>query len=207
MDYITLISIPLAYIIGSISSAYIVAKLNGRIDVRDEPDGKISAAAVYRRVGLLSFLMVVFLDIGKTALAVLIPQWLQASPEVVLAAGFAAVAGHQWSIFLRFQGGLGATAIAGVLAATVTIPTLIGAGVAAMMAWRTKRSSMSFAVGMTVIAIIIFTMQYSKITPLPIYLVFPPPPLLVAYPILLGLMQILKALQVKFRPGAPIKVK
>jgi len=207
MNYIYLLSIPLAYLIGSMSSAYIVARFNGKIDIRDEPDGKISAAAVYRRVGLLSFLMVVFMDIGKSALAVLIAQWMQAPPEVVLAAGVAAVAGHQWSIFLRFQGGLGATTIAGALVATVTIPTLIGAGVAAMMAWRTRRTSTSFGVGMVVIAVVLFGMQFSKITPLPICLVYPPTPLLIAYPILLGLMMVCKALQIKFRPGAPIKVK
>ena len=53
----------------------------------------------------------------------------------------------------------------------------------------------------------LFAMQYSQIIPPPILLVFPPPLLLVAYPIICGLMMILKAVQVKYRPGAPLKVK
>ena len=138
MDISSFSCLPIALLLGSIPSAYIVAKLNGKVDIRDEPDGKISAAAVYRRVGLLSFVIVVAMDIGKAAMAVLIAQWLKAPPQWVIAAGALAVAGHQWSMFLRFQGGRGATVIAGVLVAVCTVPTLIGAAVAGVLAWKTK---------------------------------------------------------------------
>ena len=210
MNWISLISLPVAYLIGSISSAYIIARVNGKIDVRDEPDGKISAAAVYRRVGLLSFLGVVALDIGKAILAVLIAWWLNADLLVLLLAGIFAIAGHQWSIFLKFQGGLGATTIGGVLFAIVTLPMLVGAAIAAILAWRTKNSSYSFGIGVIMIAIVLFAMQWSTvvqpwnfISPPP----FPPSPLLIVYPLLLLLMMVLKWLQVKYRPGAPLIVK
>jgi glycerol-3-phosphate acyltransferase PlsY len=207
MNWIVLLALPVAYLLGSVPSAYIIARLNGGMDIRDEVDGKISAAAVYRRVGLLSFLTVVILDIGKAALAVLIAQWLKAPAEIVLLTGVCAVAGHQWSIFLRFQGGLGATAICGVLIASATVPTVIGAAVAAVLAWKTKNSTYSFAIGMLIILVIIFAMQFSQVVPPPIFLVFPPPPLLVAYPAILALMMAIKALQIKYRPGATIKAK
>jgi glycerol-3-phosphate acyltransferase PlsY len=67
MDISGLICLPVAILLGSIPSAYIVAKLHGKTDIRDEPDGKISAAAVYRRVGLTSFIAVVVMDIGKAS--------------------------------------------------------------------------------------------------------------------------------------------
>jgi len=214
MDISSLICIPVALLLGSIPSAYIVAKLNGKVDIRDEPDGKISAAAVYRRVGLLSFIVVVAMDIGKAALAVLIAQWLKASPQWVMLAGAVAVAGHQWSMFLRFQGGRGATVIAGVLVATCTIPTLIGAAIAGVLAWKTKNSTYSFAAGMLMISAVLFTMQWSDVTAPPLLIAspLPPPPLtayhlLIAYPLILGLMMALKSLQVKYRPGATILIR
>ncbi len=214
MDISSLSCLPIALLLGSIPSAYIVAKLYGKTDIRDEPDGKISAAAVYRRVGLLSFIIVVVMDIGKAALAVLIAQWLKAAPQWVMLAGALAVAGHQWSMFLRFQGGRGATAIAGVLVAACTVPTLIGAAIAGVLAWKTKNSTYSFAVGMIMISAVLFTMQWSDVTAPPLLIARPstPPPLtayhlLIAYPVILGLMMLLKALQVKYRPGATILIK
>ena len=214
MDISSLSCIPIALILGSIPSAYIVAKLYGKTDIRDEPDGKISAAAVYRRVGLLPFIMVVVMDIGKAALAVLIAQWLKAAPPGVMLAGVIAVAGHQWSMFLRFQGGRGATVIAGVLVAVCTIPMLIGAAIAGVLAWKTKNSTYSFAVGLLMITAVLFTMQWSDVTAPPVLIATPslPPPLtayhlLIVYPVILGLMMALKALQVKYRPGATILSK
>lgn len=214
MDISSLYCIPIALLLGSIPSAYIVAKLNGKVDIRDEPDGKISAAAVYRRVGMLSFITVVAMDIGKAALAVLIAQWLKASPQWVMLAGVVAVAGHQWSMFLRFQGGRGATVMAGVLVAVCTFPTLIGAAVAGVLAWRTKNSTYSFAAGLLIITAVLFTMQWSGVTAPPVLISLPSPPppltayhLLIAYPVILGLMMVLKALQVKYRPGATILTK
>jgi len=211
MDISSFSCIPIAFLLGSVPSAYIVAKLSAKVDIRDEPDGKISAAAIYRRVGLLAFITVVVMDIGKAALAVLIAQWLKATPQWVMLAGAVAVAGHQWSMFLRFQGGRGATVIAGVLVAACTVPTLIGAAIAGVLAWRTKNSTYSFGVGMIMITMILFTMQWSGVTAPPILIAPPslPPPLtayhlLIAYPVILGLMMMLKALQVKYRPGANI---
>jgi glycerol-3-phosphate acyltransferase PlsY len=214
MNWIDFIAILVAYLLGSIPSAYIIAKYNGKIDIRDEADGHISAAAVYRRVGLLSFIVVVVMDIGKAALAVLITQWLGASALFIMLAGVAAIASHQWSPFLRFQGGLGATTIAGVLISVATIPTLIGAAVAAVLVGKTKKSSFSFGIGILVIIIVLFAMQWSKVSAPPILIASPsvPPPctayhLLIAYPLILGLMQVLKAIQIKYWPGATLKTQ
>lgn len=211
MDISGLICLPVALLLGSIPSAYIVAKFQGKIDIRDEPDGKISAAAVYRRVGLLSFIMVVVMDIGKAALAVLIAQWLKAAPPGVMLAGALAVAGHQWSMFLRFQGGRGATVICGVLVSVCTVPTLIGAAIAAVVAWRTKNSTFGFAVGILMITAVLFAMLWSDVAPPPIMVALPSPSLayylLIAYPVIMGIMMLFKALQVKYRPGAAILAK
>jgi acyl phosphate:glycerol-3-phosphate acyltransferase len=212
MDNLSLLCIPIALLLGATPSAFIVARLVGKIDIRDEPDGKISAAAVYRRVGLLPFMIVVVMDIGKAALAVLIAQWLLAGPMLVMLAGAIAIASHQWSIFLRFQGGRGATVIAGVLICICTVPTLIGAAVAGLLALMTKNSSSSFGIGLLAITATLFALQWSNIAMPPILIAAPSPAppitayhLLIIYPLLLGLMMTIKALQVKYRPGATLR--
>ncbi|MFZ7102075.1 MAG: glycerol-3-phosphate acyltransferase [Peptococcaceae bacterium] len=45
------LSLIAAYLIGSISSTCIIAKIFGHSDMRKEADGTISAASVYRKMG------------------------------------------------------------------------------------------------------------------------------------------------------------
>jgi acyl phosphate:glycerol-3-phosphate acyltransferase len=212
MNWISLISIPIAYLLGSISSASIIAGVFGKIDIRDEPDGRISAAAVYRRVGRLAFVTVVAMDIGKAALAVLIAQWLSADPVIVMLAGVFAIAGHQWSPFIKFQGGLGATTIGGVLVSVATFPTFVGAAVAIIATLATRKSTISFGLGVFSITLFLLLMKLFHFTMPPILIASPLTSaspcnyyLLTAYPLILSLMMIAKATQIKYKPGAKRK--
>lgn len=208
MNLITLLSIPLAYLLGAIPSAYIIGRWVGKIDIRDEGDGKISAAAIERRVGRKAFLFVVIMDIGKAALAVLLAQFaFRASTDIVLVNGIFAIAGHQWSPFLRWKGGLGATTIGGVLVGVVSLPTIIGAACAALLWVTTKKSTFSFFTGVFIIFVIVFALQYSNIKPPPVFLEYPSPPFLIVYPLILAAMMLLKALQIKFLRINTIRVK
>ena len=108
--------IAIAYLLGSIPSAYIVARLMKGVDIREVGDGRLGMAFTYRRVGLAGGLTVGLMDLAKGAAAVLFAQVLGVSLPVVLLAALAAVVGHNWSIFLRFQGGKGALTIYGALA-------------------------------------------------------------------------------------------
>jgi glycerol-3-phosphate acyltransferase PlsY len=56
---------------------------------------------------------------------VLIPRLLNMSQPFVLAAGIAAVAGHNWPVFLNFRGGRGEATTIGVMAGLIPIPMLI----------------------------------------------------------------------------------
>ena len=212
MDNISLLCIPIALLLGALPSALIVAMLAGKEDIRDEPDGKISAAAVHRRVGLLPFIVVVIMDIGKAALAVLIAQWLKADPLLVMLTGALAVLSHQWSFLLKFQGGRGATVICGALLCICTTPTLVGLVVAGLMALVLKSSSRGFGVGILAVSGTLLALQWAAFPVPGIMLAAPsvPPPctayqVLIIYPILLGLFMMAKAMQVKYRPGAPLK--
>jgi glycerol-3-phosphate acyltransferase PlsY len=120
--------------------------------MRTEPDGKISAAAVFRRIGLFPFLCVVLMDISLVVTAVMIAKVLTHTPNVMMFAGFAAVIGHNWSIFIGFRGGLGATAIFGALVMVIPLQVcygLIGGGIIWLL---TSRPSVGTAVGILIVS-------------------------------------------------------
>ena len=118
-------SILIAYVIGSISSAYVVGKLVAKYDMRGERDGNISAAAVYQKFGRVPFILVVLMDIGLAVCAVTIAKVLTDSRDVMMLAGISTVAGHNWSLFLKFKGGKGVATGAGVFLAINPLVILV----------------------------------------------------------------------------------
>lgn len=121
------------YLLGSIPFAYITARLKKGIDIKQAGSGNVGALNVYREVGPIFGLSVLAADVVKGALAVLIARWLGLSDMWICVAGFAAVVGHNWPIFLKFRGGRGAATIMGVLIPLVPIQFAIGFGIAAIV--------------------------------------------------------------------------
>lgn len=122
-------AIIIGYLLGSIPFAYIAARLKKGVDIRDLGGGNVGALNAYRNIGPVYGLAVLGLDIGKGALAVLVAGWLDLSLPWVGVAGFAAVLGHNWPVFLKFRGGKGAATVLGVLLAFMPLPTLVAGGV------------------------------------------------------------------------------
>jgi len=124
------VSIIIAYLLGSINSAYIVTRLAIGKDIRQLGGGNAGGRNVFREVGLAAAIPVVIFDVGKGAASVAIAYWLLNVPlyemhPFVLLAGTAAVAGHMWSIYLKFTGGNGLAATIGVLAMVMPWALLI----------------------------------------------------------------------------------
>jgi glycerol-3-phosphate acyltransferase PlsY len=178
------IAVILGYVIGSIPSAYIIGRLMGKIDVRQEGDGRISASAVHKRLGVVPFVLVVIMDVGEGVLAVLVAGMLTESLLVVLIAGFAAVVGHNWSVFLKFKGGLGATTIYGVLVTLVWWQLLVVAAAAFILflIMKRKKSGLSTAVLIIALSIVLFVQKS--------------PLILVIYPFVLIMLMLLKRFQI-----------
>jgi glycerol-3-phosphate acyltransferase PlsY len=190
------IAVALGYLIGSIPSAYIIGRLIGKIDLLSEGDGRISAAAIHQRLGVIPFLLVVVMDVGAGVLAVFIAKWLTGSPLdvytdsqwAVLAAGFAAVAGHNWPVFLKFKGGMGATTTFGVLVSLVWWQFLIVAVAVFILHLITKRkkSGLMTAILIVVLSIVLLLQGLFQNKPL----------ILAIYPAILILLMILKGIQI-----------
>lgn len=113
-----------AYLIGSIPTAYLAGRLRGG-DIRRLGDGNVGAANAYHVLGAKTGILVFLLDTAKGALAIFIAQRFAAPQAVVLASGAAAVAGHNWPVWLRFRGGRGESTTIGVLYSVVPLPVLI----------------------------------------------------------------------------------
>ena len=120
------IAVIIAYLLGSIPSAYIITRLATGKDIRQLGGGNVGARNVFREVGLGAAIGVGIFDIGKGAAAVYIAHYLLGAPQFfVLGAGLAAVAGHMWSIYLKFTGGNGLATGLGVLSILMTREFLI----------------------------------------------------------------------------------
>ena len=116
------IAIVIGYLLGSVPSAYIAARLAGGGDIRRMGGGNVGGLNVYREIGLLPAVAVAVTDLGKGAAAVAIAHWLLALPQPwVLAAALAAVVGHNWMVWLKFSGGKGGGATIGALAVLLPI--------------------------------------------------------------------------------------
>jgi glycerol-3-phosphate acyltransferase PlsY len=121
-------AIIIGYILGSIPFAYIIARLKKGVDIREIGGGNVGALNAYRHIGPVYGLAVLAADIGKGAMAVVVADWLGLTLPWIGAAGFAAIIGHNWPVFLQFKGGKGAATVIGVLVAFMPIPALIAGG-------------------------------------------------------------------------------
>jgi acyl phosphate:glycerol-3-phosphate acyltransferase len=121
-----LVWILVGYAIGSVPFAFLVARRAG-IDVRVCGSGNVGAANVLRTSGAALGVLAMALDISKGAAAVLAAHTGAGTLANTAAAGAAAVVGHIYPMWLRFQGGKGVAVAAGVFSVLAPLATLAAA--------------------------------------------------------------------------------
>lgn len=108
------LAVILGYLSGSISFAVIVSRLRG-VNIRKVGTGNPGAANVFRQVGKPYGIAVWILDTLKGVIPMFIAhRFLQLPVLAVALTGASAIAGHCWSIFLKFKGGKGVATMGGV---------------------------------------------------------------------------------------------
>ena len=105
------------YLLGSIPTAYLVTKWFAKRDIRQYGSGTVSGSMVYEHVARWAVVPVGLFDLAKAAFPAWLALTLGLGQSTAAAAGLAAVAGHNWPVFLRFTGGRGLGAYMGVLLA------------------------------------------------------------------------------------------
>ena len=108
----------IAYLLGSLPFGLILAKLFGGRDVRKAGSGNIGATNVLRVVGPLAGILTLLLDAAKGWSAVSLAGRVthEQTTDMVLA-GFLAMIGHCFPVWLGFRGGKGVATAAGVFLA------------------------------------------------------------------------------------------
>ena len=99
-------SVVLAYLIGAIPFGFIAGRLRG-VDLRQYGSGKLGATNVLRTLGTRTAVVVFATDILKGIGAAYLGFYLMKGMPGALAGGLAAMLGHNWPLYLRFQGGRG----------------------------------------------------------------------------------------------------
>ncbi|MFC2072357.1 glycerol-3-phosphate 1-O-acyltransferase PlsY [Chloroflexota bacterium] len=128
----------IGYLVGAIPFGALVSKRMAKVDVREHGSGKTGATNVLRTVGRKAAALVVGFDLLKGALAVVFAGLIVGGNYLVwgdfglglmaaqVLAALAAMAGHNWSVFLKFQGGRGVATFFGGLAALSPVVALFG---------------------------------------------------------------------------------
>ena len=131
----------LGYLVGSIPVAYAVGRVSRNIDIRRFGSGNAGASNVWVQVGKGIGLVVFAFDmLVKGSVPAYLALEFGTDPWVAVAAGLAAVAGHNWSVYLGLTGGRGITVTIGVLL-VLAWPELLAAVLIASVGWLVTRSS------------------------------------------------------------------
>jgi glycerol-3-phosphate acyltransferase PlsY len=107
--------VPVAYLIGSVSSAIIVCRLMGLPDPREQGSGNPGATNVMRIGGKKAAAITLLGDLLKGLIPVYGANRLGVPVELLAATGIAAFIGHLYPIFFGFKGGKGVATTIGVL--------------------------------------------------------------------------------------------
>ncbi|MFQ6122764.1 MAG: glycerol-3-phosphate 1-O-acyltransferase PlsY [Dehalococcoidales bacterium] len=151
----------IGYLLGSIPFGVIVGRRSARVDIRQYGSGRMGATNVLRVAGKKAAVLVTVLDLSKGILAVVFAGlifngdylvvgdsglwWLARSAQVL--AALAAVAGHNWSVFLKFKGGRGVATFFGGLAVLCPAAALFGGEVLIIGAGLTRYVSLGSIAG------------------------------------------------------------
>jgi acyl phosphate:glycerol-3-phosphate acyltransferase len=121
--YLYLIVAAAGYLLGSIPFGYLLMRWIRKQDIREQGSGNIGATNVMRSgakgLGALTFL----LDAGKGYAAVACAEYMARNSgnhsfqDAAILAGFAAIVGHIFPLWLRFKGGKGVATALGVFLA------------------------------------------------------------------------------------------
>lgn len=108
------LALPLAYLLGSISSAIVVCKLMGLPDPRTQGSNNPGATNVLRLGGKKAAVLTLAGDMLKGVIPVLVAKYFDFTDLELSLVALAAFIGHLFPIFFRFKGGKGVATLLGV---------------------------------------------------------------------------------------------
>ncbi|MEE8413914.1 MAG: glycerol-3-phosphate 1-O-acyltransferase PlsY [Dehalococcoidales bacterium] len=178
MIFAKIISIlAIGYLLGSIPFGLLISRHYSKVDIRNIGSGKTGTTNVLRAAGKKAAILALLLDGSKGTLAVVFAALIFGRNYLVVGdfglgllviqclAALAAMAGHNWSIFLKFQGGRGVATFFGGLIALSPVVALFGGQVFVIGIGLTRFASLGSIAGVVG--------TYSILIPLTIFNGFP----------------------------------
>lgn len=170
-----LIIIIIAYLLGNVSTSYIVAKRMTGVDIRTQGSGNAGSTNVLRTLGKKAGALTFIGDLLKGVIAVLIAKIIANISGVDNAtAGYLAVVfvvcGHNWPAFLGFRGGKGVATSLGAMMAVNPIIALSCFAIFLIIVAFTKYVSLGSVLGIAISPIIMMLLQNKKGTLVSLFL-------------------------------------
>ena len=165
LSYILIIII--AYLLGNISTSYIIAKKMIGVDIRTQGSGNAGSTNVLRTLGKKAGAITFAGDFLKGFIAVLIAELIAKTSGIDVAiAGYlgviGVVSGHNWPAFLGFRGGKGVATSLGSMIAVNPIMALSCFGIFLVIVAITKYVSLGAIVGISCSPIMMIVFKNNK---------------------------------------------
>ena len=165
LSYILIIII--TYLLGNISTSYIIAKKMIGVDIRTQGSGNAGSTNVLRTLGKKAGAMTFIGDLLKGVVAVFIAQLIaKVSGLDIATAGyfgvFGVVCGHNWPVFLGFRGGKGVATSLGAMIAMNPVLALSCFAIFLVIVAITKYVSLGAIVGISMSPIMMIFAKNNK---------------------------------------------
>lgn len=175
--YIAVIII--GYLLGSLPFGVLIGRVMGKTDIRNVGSGKTGMTNVMRVTGIKGAALSLVCDLGKGALAVYIAKIIFGAVEISgystlhydmiiyfaqAAAALGAIAGHSWSVFLKFSGGRGVNTFLGALLVMYWPAAIAGGLVMIFIGLVTRYMSLGSITGSVVSFVILIILNYFDIS-------------------------------------------
>ena len=182
------------YLAGGISTGLVVSKIFGEEGLRSKGSGNIGATNVARVVGKKAGIFTLVGDMVKPLIAILLVSLLTTDITVLAITGTAAVVGHIFPIYYRFQGGKGVATALGFFLYLTPIVAGISILVFAASLFITRYVSLGSVLGTLAAPISLYLLHYDSSLFFASLLIFA----LIAYKHIGNMSRIMKGTEGKF---------
>ncbi|MCA1453465.1 glycerol-3-phosphate 1-O-acyltransferase PlsY [Bradyrhizobium sp. BRP22] len=164
-DAFLIVALLIGYLFGSVPFGLVLTKIAGTQDLRSIGSGNIGATNVLRtgRKGLAAATLI--FDMLKGTAAVVLSGYL-GGPNAAMVAGFGAVLGHLYPVWLKFKGGKGVATYIGVLIGLFWPAAAVFGAIWLATAFTTRYSSLSALVAAFVTPIFLWWFGHAALAAL-----------------------------------------
>jgi glycerol-3-phosphate acyltransferase PlsY len=155
------------YLLGSIPTGMIVARIYRNVDLTAHGSGRTGATNVLRTLGTGAAAIAFAGDFLKGMLAVLIAKFLIAPDNtwIWMIAAIAAVVGHSYSIFIGFKGGRGVVTAFGATVVAAPVLILISFVIGVLFVAATRYVSVGSVIGAVLGGLLMCGLAYTQSDP------------------------------------------